>query len=159
MRNKNIGIINSGMGNIESIKNILKKVRTRVDIINDPKELQNFDAIILPGIGHFDEGVKRLTEQNWFSAIQKYHQDKRGLMVGICLGMQLLAEKSEEGKLQGLGLIKGRVAKFDFSNSEQALKIPHMGWNTLKPVAGRAWCFEVYWKRRSLHGITTFIDS
>ncbi len=132
-----IAIIDTGMGNIASIKNILRKIRTYPVIVTNPAELANYKAIIIPGIGHFDEGMKRLNEQGWTAAILNYHQQECGLILGICLGMQLLATSSEEGQLPGLGLIKGNVKRFPAIDTAGAvIKIPHIGWNSAKAQNG-----------------------
>ncbi len=137
------------MGNVESIKNILKKIRTQPVVIDNPAELDRFDAIILPGIGHFDEGMNRLKEQNWVKAIQTYHQEQRGILIGICLGMQLLAKNSQEGNQPGLAIVDAQVKKFPaVDNDGNALKIPHMGWNEVwqnRKPAGRFYFVHSYY--------------
>ncbi|ENM3849510.1 imidazole glycerol phosphate synthase subunit HisH [Vibrio cholerae] len=129
-----IKILDYGMGNCGSIKNMLRYLGTEAEIVDQSVGLENSKAIILPGVGSYDHGVKHLEP---FKAMleQKVLHEKIPFL-GICLGMQLVLEKSEEGQLPGLGWIKGEVKRFDFSKltSEQRHVIPHMGWNEIFPA-------------------------
>lgn len=129
-----IKILDYGMGNCGSIKNMLRYLGTDAEIVNQPESLNDAKAIILPGVGSYDHGVKHLDP---FKAVleQKVLHEETPFL-GICLGMQLLLERSEEGERAGLGWIKGEVRRFDFSSlvDQQRLVIPHMGWNEIKPV-------------------------
>ncbi|CAB1259450.1 imidazole glycerol phosphate synthase subunit HisH [Vibrio cholerae] len=129
-----IKILDYGMGNCGSIKNMLRYLGAEAEIVDQSVGLENSKAIILPGVGSYDHGVKHLEP---FKAMleQKVLHEKIPFL-GICLGMQLVLEKSEEGQLPGLGWIKGEVKRFDFSNltSEQRHVIPHMGWNEIFPA-------------------------
>ena len=128
-----IGILDYGMGNVgsvESMINFLGHYKTK--IIKSPKELNLVDKIILPGVGSFDNGMDNINKSGLQSELYHHVIEKHKPVLGICLGMQLLMEKSEEGKLSGLGFIKGECKKFNFSNTE--LKVPHMGWNQVKPI-------------------------
>ena len=126
-----IKILDYGMGNCGSIKNMLRYLGAEAQIVDQSVDLENAKAIILPGVGSYDHGVKHLEP---FKAVleQKVLHEKI-LFLGICLGMQLLLERSEEGQLLGLGWIKGEVQRFDFSKftREQRLVVPHMGWNEI----------------------------
>lgn len=125
-----IAIVDYGMGNVGSIANMIKKVGGKAIVSSDPEEIKNADKIILPGVGSFDNAITKLNELDLIEAIRVVvNSDK--YFLGICLGMQLLADSSEEGSLPGLGLIKGEVKKFNFSGN---LKVPHMGWNFIKPA-------------------------
>ncbi|MBF4375474.1 imidazole glycerol phosphate synthase subunit HisH, partial [Vibrio anguillarum] len=121
-------------GNCGSIKNMLRYLGAEAEIVDQSVGLENSKAIILPGVGSYDHGVKHLEP---FKAMleQKVLHEKIPFL-GICLGMQLVLEKSEEGQLPGLGWIKGEVKRFDFSKltSEQRHVIPHMGWNEIFPA-------------------------
>ncbi|MDE9517145.1 imidazole glycerol phosphate synthase subunit HisH [Xenorhabdus bovienii] len=124
-----IKIINYGMGNCGSIQNMLRHLGVDSEIITEPKQLLNASVIILPGVGSFDHGITKLGP---FRDILDEAVIKRKIpFLGICLGMQLLFNSSEEGKLPGLGWISGSVKKFDFSSLQNTkrLVIPHMGWN------------------------------
>ncbi|MCB1646943.1 MAG: imidazole glycerol phosphate synthase subunit HisH [Pseudomonadales bacterium] len=122
-----IVILDYGMGNPGSIKNMIRKVGGQASIEKNPETLKDASAIILPGIGSYDNGVTKLKKSGLWDALQIEVQEKKKPFLGICLGMQLLLESSEEGKLAGLGWISGHVRKFSASE----LKIPHMGWNDL----------------------------
>ena len=118
--------MNTGLGNIGSVYNMVKKVGGKPVLVTDPQDLEDFERIILPGVGKFDNGITRLVEQGFDTAIKR-QAEKGKQILGICLGMQMLLEGSEEGSLPGLGLIKGKCKKFDPTAHE--IKVPHMGWN------------------------------
>ncbi len=126
-----ITIIDYGMGNLGSIKNILKKIGYPSIITSDKKEISSAEKIILPGVGSFDKAMINLAELDLISAIKQ--KASEGIpFLGICLGMQLLSDGSEEGTLPGLGLIPGLVKKF----TAPSLKVPHMGWNVVTYKTG-----------------------
>ena len=129
-----IGIIDYGLGNIGSIVNMLKKIRAPHILVSNPEELKGIKKIILPGVGSFDAGASNLKATSLWDAIKVKVLDEQVPLLGICLGMQLLFNKSEEGKEDGLGLVSGEIKRFDFSQMEQKLKIPHMGWNVVTPT-------------------------
>lgn len=118
-----IGIINYGCGNFGSIQNMLAYIGYDSEVVNSPEEIENFEIIFLPGVGSFDTAMSSLIENGWSTYINKYVLTGKTL-IGICLGMQLLATSSEEGSLSGLNLIPGKVVKFDSSQV-----VPHMGWS------------------------------
>lgn len=122
-----IAIIDYKCGNILSVKNIIKKAGYRSILTNNPIEIKNSDKIILPGVGSFDYGMKKLKELNLVSVI-KNHVKKNKPLLGICLGMQLLTKSSEEGLEKGLNLIDAEVLKFQVN---KGYPIPHMGWNKI----------------------------
>jgi imidazole glycerol-phosphate synthase subunit HisH len=126
-----IVIVNYGMGNLGSIINMLKKIGAEATISSDIREIEQADKIILPGVGHFDNGMKNLNDMGLTDALNKKVIKERTPFMGICLGTQLITKKSEEGGLPGLGWIDAETIKFDFKNDRNALKIPHMGWNTV----------------------------
>lgn len=123
------------MGNCGSIKNMLRYLGNDAAIVTHPGALEDAKAIILPGVGSYDHGVKHLEPYKDILQ-QKVLKDSVPFM-GICLGMQLLLESSEEGVLPGLGWIKGQVKRFNFSTltNDQRLVIPHMGWSEVLPVS------------------------
>jgi len=126
-----IGIIDYNMGNLASVYNACHLLDEKATIIKDPNELKNFDRIILPGVGAFKDAMKNLNDTGMYDAIHEFSKSGKP-MIGICLGMQLLFESSQEfGHTEGLGLIDGHVIKFDKTKMHEDIKIPHMGWNTI----------------------------
>ena len=124
-----IGIINYGVGNLKSVKNSLDFLNIPNKIINNPTEINVCDKIILPGVGAFGAAMDKLQSLDFAEKIKEF-SDKKKPILGICLGMQILFEKSEEyGHHQGLGLIKGGV--FPFSEKIKNLPIPLIGWNDI----------------------------
>ena len=123
-----ITIVDYGMGNLGSIKNMLKKLGVESLITGDINEIKNAQKLLLPGVGSFDAAMKKLNEGYRDVLDQKVLEDKTPIL-GICLGMQLLTRGSEEGKMKGLGWIEADTIRFP---SEKGLKVPHMGWNTVE---------------------------
>lgn len=127
-----IGIIDYNMGNLASVYNACSLIDAKASFVSDSAKLKDFDRIILPGVGAFGDAMEHLNETGMKEAIYEFAKSGKP-MIGICLGMQLLFESSEEfGLSQGLGLIDGKVVKFDKSKMHEDTKIPHMGWNTIK---------------------------
>jgi len=127
-----INVIQCGVGNIGSLKKAIETLGYPVKIVKNDKEFNlSNNKIIMPGVGSFDSFVSSLKENNLFEQIKYLVLKKNFYLLGICVGMQVLFKKSEEGNLDGLGLLDGEVIKFDKKN-EVNLKIPHMGWNYLK---------------------------
>ena len=125
-----IGIIDYKMGNIGSIQNMLKRISVKSVISSKIEILNNCDKLILPGVGSFDQGMKNLKNHNFIRFLNDYVIKDKKPILGICLGMQLFADNSEEGDLPGLGWIKGNVKKFNLH--KDGLKVPHMGWNIIE---------------------------
>jgi imidazole glycerol phosphate synthase glutamine amidotransferase subunit len=116
-----ITIVDYGMGNIRSVEKALAKIGAEHRVGRTPDEIRNSDKLILPGVGNFGEGMKNIADFSLLDAIRGF----KGPLLGICLGMQLLFDESEESPgVQGLGLVKGKVVKF-----RTRMKIPHVGWN------------------------------
>ena len=121
-----IGIIDSKICNIVSVTNAIKKLGFEYIASSNPKDLADADKLILPGVGSFDEGIKNLKKFGLYDfLVDSFGSEKK--ILGICLGMQLFFERSEEGKLPGLGLIPGQVKKFSYP----VTTIPHIGWNSV----------------------------
>lgn len=127
-----IAIIDLEIGNVKSVANMLRKVGQDSEIIKTPDKLNNIKKIILPGVGAFDAAMSKLEESGFLEILNKLVLKDEIPILGICLGMQLLANYSEEGMKPGLGWIKGKVVKFDVSKFHNSLKVPHMGWNLIK---------------------------
>jgi len=129
-----IAIVDYNMGNLASVINAFAKVGADACVESDPDKLQEYDKLILPGVGAFGDAMENLHERGMAEAINYYAVSGKPLL-GICLGMQLLFESSEEfGTTQGLGLIPGKVVAFDEEKFDHPLKVPHMGWNELFQV-------------------------
>jgi imidazole glycerol-phosphate synthase subunit HisH len=126
-----IGLINYGSGNIGAIANILEKENIQYMLINKPNELIKVKKIILPGVSAFDRTMELLEEKDFISELHNLVVQKKIPIMGICVGMQVLFEKSDEGTKSGFGWINGNVVKL--SNP----KTPHMGWNSITKVDHR----------------------
>jgi glutamine amidotransferase len=133
MKKSNIIIVDYGSGNLKSIQNIFKKIGFESEISGDKKVIENADKIILPGVGSFDDAINNISVSNLKEILDFKAKDKKVPILGICLGMQIMCIKSEEGILPGLGWIDAEVIKFSFNDTLSGLKIPHMGWNTIFP--------------------------
>ncbi len=129
-----ITIINYGVGNLGSIANMLKKLAIPHCISSSAADIAGAERLILPGVGAFEEGSKNLFQSGLTGAIKEAVLEKKTPLLGICLGMQLLGKYSEEGAGEGLGFLPFFTRRFRFEG-EKALKIPHMGWNTVDPVS------------------------
>ena len=125
-----ISVIDYGIGNIASIVNMLKKIGVSARLVNTVEDIEASSKLILPGVGSFDAGISRLRSLGFEAAIQNA-LGKNAYILGICLGMQMLLERSEEGELKGLSLIEGSSQKFDARSFD--IKVPHMGWNIVVP--------------------------
>jgi glutamine amidotransferase len=123
-------IINYNLGNPKSIKNMLGYLGIHAHISSDPIEIAQAERLILPGVGHFQHGMEQLEQLGLIEVLNKAVQVDKKPILGICLGMQLLTKFSEEGNMAGLGFIDAQTKKFDLDDPK--LKIPHMGWNTVK---------------------------
>ena len=136
-----IAIIDYKMGNLASVKKALAALAFDAIITSDPEVIKNADGVILPGVGAFAPAMANLREAGLIDAIKDYAASGRPFL-GICLGMQLLFDGSEEGMadgkmVEGLGIIPGKVLKFPSSETtDKGLKVPQMGWNDLKDVKG-----------------------
>jgi len=127
-----IAVVDYGHGNLGSILNMLKKLGGSGVLVSDPVHLERAEKIILPGVGAFDSGMRALEERGFREVlIHRATVDKIPLL-GICLGMQMLGQSSEEGVLNGLGLLSGRCRRFPQSD-DMRLKVPHMGWTNVTP--------------------------
>lgn len=125
-----IVIIDYGAGNLISIKNMLKKIGYRnVIISSDISTINNAEKLILPGVGHFDYGMRQLKASGLVDVLDHVVLEDKKPLLGICLGAQLLTRGSEEGKEKGLGWIEADTVKFDSSLIDESFKIPHMGWS------------------------------
>jgi glutamine amidotransferase len=125
-----IGIVDYNMGNLASVKNAFDKIGANSEIVSTPDKLKNYDKLLFPGVGAFGDAMEHLQKTGLDEAMKEFVKSGK-YVLGICLGMQLLFEKSEEfGEHKGLGLIEGEVVKFDEKKVKNH-KIPHMGWNKM----------------------------
>ncbi len=127
-----ISIVDYGMGNLRSVQKAFEEVGYPADLITHPEQLKSSNLLVLPGVGAFDRAVENLKNSGLWSVILKHLKAGRPYL-GICLGLQLLFEGSEEGNRSGLGYFRGRVVRF-----RRVEPVPHMGWNELNwaPSAG-----------------------
>lgn len=122
-------IIDYNLGNLKSIKNMLAYLGTKSRISSDINEIAAADRLILPEVGHFQHGMEQLQQLRLLEVLKKEVIENKKPILGICLGMQLLTNHSEEGDVDGLGFIDAQTKKFDLQDA--SLKVPHMGWNTV----------------------------
>ncbi len=127
-----IAVIDYGMCNTGSILNMLKKVGAGAVATSQVSDIEKADKLILPGVGAFDKAMKSLDRAGIIPAMEKRVIEDRIPLLGICLGMQILARGSEEGTRAGLGWLEADVRKFNFPHNDNRLKIPHMGWNRIE---------------------------
>jgi imidazole glycerol-phosphate synthase subunit HisH len=128
-----IVIVDSGVSNVRSVANMLRRGGiVGVEVSRDPARIAAADRIILPGVGAFDAGMRALRELGLRTVLDRRVMEDGIPVLGICLGMQLLAERSEEGVEPGLGWIQGDNVKFSFPDTGSSPKVPHMGWNVLR---------------------------
>lgn len=126
-----IVIVDYGIGNLCSIANMFKKVDAEALISSKITDIERAEKLVLPGVGAFDNGIKRLNEFGLVQVLNKKVLEGGTPILGICLGMQLFGKKSEEGRMNGLGWLDAETVKLKFDGAGADLKIPHMGWNTV----------------------------
>jgi glutamine amidotransferase len=121
-------IIDYNTGNLGSIRNMLKRLGVASQITNDKQAIENAEKLILPGVGHFDYGMQQLNDSGLIPLLNKKVLEDKTPILGICLGVQLLTESSEEGLTKGLGWIKGKTVAFNKTKLASNQKVPNMGW-------------------------------
>lgn len=125
----NVKIVDYGMGNLRSVQKAFERIGADAEICPSPDGLKSADKIVLPGVGAFRDAIHELKAKNFIDAIHKHIEAERPFL-GICLGLQLLLDKSyEDGEYEGLGIIPGEVVRFE---NAPDLKVPHMGWNLIE---------------------------
>lgn len=132
-----ITIVDYGLGNIQAFTNVYKRLNIEVARARTAEDLLGATHIILPGVGAFDHAMERLEASGMRATLDDLVLGQGVPVIGICVGMQILAESSEEGQLPGLGWIKGRVRGFKAALADQEIPLPHMGWNDVEPVPGQ----------------------
>jgi len=128
-----IAIVDYGLGNIRAFYNLYKRLGIDCCLASTEKELRKAQKIVLPGVGSFDHAIETLNNSGLRQPLDQLVLDEKIPVLGVCVGMQMMANSSEEGTLPGLGWIPGEVVRFDQKqdNAAQDLPLPHMGWNTL----------------------------
>lgn len=126
-----ITIVDGGLSNLGSVVNMLTYIGVESQVTCDPDVVRTAERLILPGVGAFDNGMASLQERGLIEPLNDAVLVRKVPVLGICLGMQLLCESSDEGQLPGLGWIRGRAMRFDLGNNPQRLRIPHMGWSAV----------------------------
>ena len=131
-----ITIINYGLGNVLAFKNLYERLNISVGVATCAEELDGASKLILPGVGAFDHAMESLNDSGMRDSLDDLVMNKSVPVLGVCVGMQMLACSSEEGKLPGLGWINGSVRRFDEATLRQPARLPHMGWNDVVPKSG-----------------------
>lgn len=127
-----IGVINYGLGNLRAFANLYQRLHIPTLIANTVEDINKCSKLILPGVGHFDYAINKFRDSKMYDSIENKVLNQGTPILGICIGMHMLAHKSEEGSELGLGWIDGEVKSFDGKAlSQQGLPMPHMGWNDI----------------------------
>ena len=128
-----IGIIDYGAGNVHAITRILRNLKVHHKVVRNPSDFSEITKLILPGVGSFDSVMKKLNNSGLRDSLDDLVINKHMSVLGICVGMQIMGNNSEEGVLKGLGWINGSVIKFD---NKKSIYVPHMGWNKVENEKG-----------------------
>lgn len=126
-----IGVIDYGLGNVAAFLTVYKRLNMDAMAVSEPGQLLQVDSIILPGVGAFDEAMDRLQNSGLMDSLNEAVCEQQKPVLGVCVGMQMMAKSSEEGQLIGLGWVEARVRKFQRGDNQ--LRLPHMGWNNVSP--------------------------
>lgn len=133
-----ISIVDYGLGNVRAFQNMYKRMNIEAVAVRTADELRGAEHIVLPGVGAFDHAMDLLDASGMRETLDELVLEKSVPVVGVCVGMQILAESSEEGTRAGLGWIKGTVRHFRSAPDMKGFMLPHMGWNDVKPKPGDA---------------------
>ena len=131
-----ITIVDYGLGNIRAFLNVYKRLNIDAKTATNADELRSATKVILPGVGSFDHAMEKLSASGMRDVLDDLVLQKRVPVLGVCVGMQILANDSDEGRLPGLGWIAGRVRALSALSQAAAQPVPHMGWNDVRPLAG-----------------------
>jgi imidazole glycerol-phosphate synthase subunit HisH len=132
-----IAIVDYGLGNIHAFANIYKRLDIPVTCARDAGDLINATHIVLPGVGAFDWAMERLNESGMRVTLDRLVLEEKCAVLGICVGMQMMARRSDEGAAAGLGWFDADVRRFDESSIQGQTRLPHMGWNDVAPSGGQ----------------------
>jgi glutamine amidotransferase len=133
-----ITIIDYGLGNVLAFSNVYKRLNIPAALAKSASDLHGATKLILPGVGAFDHAMELLQQSGMRETLDEMVLSSAVPVLGVCVGMQILAASSEEGRARGLGWIDGDVRKFDVASFRQRTRLPHMGWNDVKPVGPSA---------------------
>lgn len=128
-----IALVDYGLGNIQAFSNIYRRLNIEVRCVSCAEDLRSAEKIVLPGVGAFDWAMSRLNDSGMRRMLDELVLERGVPILGVCVGMQMLANGSEEGELPGLGWVSGKVRRFDESVLKAKTHLPHMGWNTVTP--------------------------
>jgi glutamine amidotransferase len=131
-------IIDYGVGNVLAFMNVYKRLNVPVAVARTSEDLRGASKVILPGVGSFDHAMARFNQSGMRPAVEDMVLSAQVPVIGVCVGMQMLARGSDEGKTPGLGWLPGGVRAFRSHPDSATLPIPHMGWNDIRPAAGEA---------------------
>jgi glutamine amidotransferase len=126
-------VVDYNTGTVGSVLNMLRKVGAKCDVSRDPEVLRRADKLVLPGVGSFDEAMRNLHEFGLYDVLNEQVLQQRKPILGLCLGAQLMTKRSEEGVLPGFGWLDAHLVRFRPEANEQRIRIPHMGWNNVRP--------------------------
>jgi len=129
-----IAIVNYGLGNVKAFANVYSKSNIAFVLAREAAELRAAEKIILPGVGAFDQAMLRLEQSGMKETLDELVLGRGIPVLGVCVGMQMLARSSEEGRRPGLGWIEGEVKRFTPAGPRDPMRVPHMGWNTIRPL-------------------------
>jgi glutamine amidotransferase len=129
-----VTVVNLGVGNLGAIPSMLKRLGAAAAITDDADEIDRATKLVLPGVGAFDAAMSNLRRLGLAEVLTRQVIDRKVPVLGLCLGMQLLADGSEEGNESGLGWIRGKVVRFRLDETDKSLRVPEMGWNTVRVV-------------------------
>ena len=138
-----IALVSYGLGNIEAFLRVYKRLGISAQAVTTAEGLRKADKIILPGVGAFDYAMAKLESSGMRGVLDELVLEKRVPVVGVCVGMQMMMEASDEGALPGLGWVKGRVRHFGAAVTDARYPLPHMGWNTVSPSASSPLFLEI----------------
>ena len=130
-----IGIIDYGLGNVSAFLSVYKRLNIPASVVRSPNELEGAERLILPGVGAFDHAMELLQRSGMHESLEDLVLNRRIPILGVCVGMQIMAERSEEGVKPGLGWIRASVRKLGGVDNKSPLRLPHMGWNDVVAVA------------------------
>ena len=128
-----IAIVDYGLGNVRAFVNIYERMKVAAALVTSEDGLAGADKIILPGVGAFDWAMERLAASGMIDCLNELVLGQRRPVLGVCVGMQIMAKRSDEGERPGLGWIDEEVTRFGCRNGNRAMRLPHMGWNDVVP--------------------------